>query len=173
MGLQRIGVSKHNNEKQAELRFSGNYVLPSKDMIKGRIDQTRNYFYKHIRINNKFARQLMFCELLNLVNLLLQIFLTNAFLGGQFYTLGIKFLEDDFKGRMNVLDTIFPKMTKCDFYKYGQSGSIQRHDALCVMALNVVHEKIYVILWFWFCVMLIVTIGSVIWRLMTLILFTR
>lgn len=172
MGLQRIAVSKHN-EKQAELRFSGNYVLPSKDMVKGRIDQARNYFYKHIRINKKFARQLILCEFLNLVNLLLQIYLTNEFLAGQFYSLGIKFWEDDFSGRMDVLDTIFPKITKCDFYKYGQSGSIQRHDALCVMALNVVHEKIYVILWFWFCVMLIVTIGSIIWRLMTVVFSAR
>lgn len=171
MGLQRIAVSKHN-EKRAELKFK-NYVLPSNDVIKGRIDQARNYFYKHIRINKKFARALIFCEFLNLFNLLVQIYLTNEFLAGQFFTLGIKFLEDDFSGRMDVLDTIFPKMTKCDFYKYGQSGSIQRHDALCVMALNVVHEKIYVILWFWFCVMLVVTIGSVIWRLMTLVLSGR
>lgn len=171
MGLQRIAVSKHN-EKKAEMKF-GNYTLPSQDVIKGRIDQARNYFYKHIRINKKFAKQLIFCEFLNLVNLLLQIFLTNEFLAGEFYTLGFKFMEDDFSGRMDILDTIFPKMTKCDFYKYGQSGSIQRHDALCVMALNVVHEKIYVILWFWFGVMLIVTLGSIIWRLMTLVFSGR
>lgn len=151
----------------------GNYTLPSQDVIKGRIDQARNYFYKHIRINKKFAKQLIFCEFLNLANLLLQIFLTNEFLAGEFYTLGLKFMEDDFSGRMDILDTIFPKMTKCDFYKYGQSGSIQRHDALCVMALNVVHEKIYVILWFWFGVMLIVTLGSIIWRLMTLVFSGR
>lgn len=159
MGLQRMAVTKYNEK--------------GKDTIKGRIDITKNYFYKHIRINKQFARQLIFCELLNLVNLLLQIYLTNEFLSGQFYTLGFKFIEDDFRGRMDVLDTIFPKMTKCDFFKYGQSGSIQRHDALCVMALNVVHEKIYVVLWFWFIIMLFITIGSIIWRLTTVILFAR
>lgn len=172
MGLQRIAVSKHNLKK-SELRFSGNYVLPSKEMIKGRIDQTKNYFYKHIRVNKKFARQLIFCEFLNFINLLVQIFVTNKFLAGQFFALGFKFMEDDFRGQMDILDTIFPKMTKCDFYKYGQSGSIQHHDALCVMALNVVHEKIYVILWFWFIIMLMVTIGSIFWRLTTLLFSAR
>lgn len=155
------------------MRFSGNYVLPSNDMIKGRIHLIKDDFYKHIRINKKFARCLILCEVLNMLNLLLQIYLTNVFLSGQFYTLGLKFMEDDFTGNMDVLDTVFPKVTKCDFFKYGQSGSIQKHDALCVMALNVIHEKIYVVMWFWYCVMLVVTIGSLIWRLTTLALFSR
>lgn len=30
------------------------------------------------------------------------------------------------------------------------TGSIQKHDALCVLALNVLNEKIYIFLWFWF-----------------------
>lgn len=41
------------------------------------------------------------------------------------------------------------QVTKCIFHKYGPSGSIQQHDALCVMALNIIHEKIYTVLWFW------------------------
>lgn len=171
-GLQMIALSKHN-QKKAEMRFSGNYVLPSNDMIKGRISLIKNDFYKHIRINKKFARALMFCEALNMVNLLVQIYVTNIFLAGQFYTLGFKFMEDDFTGPMDALDTVFPKITKCDFFKYGQSGSIQRHDALCVMALNIIHEKIYVILWFWYGFMLIMTAGSIIWRIATLILSSR
>lgn len=171
-GLQMIAISKYN-QKKAEMRFSGNYVLPSHDHIKGRISLIKNDFYKHIRVNKKFARGLMFCEILNMANLLVQIYMTDVFLGGQFYTLGFKFMEDDFTGPMDALDTVFPKITKCDFYKYGQSGSIQRHDALCVMALNIIHEKIYVILWFWFGFMLVITAGSVIWRFTTLILYSR
>jgi hypothetical protein len=30
------------------------------------------------------------------------------------------------------------------------TGSIQKHDALCVLALNILNEKIYIFLWFWF-----------------------
>lgn len=171
-----IALSKHN-QKKSEMRFSGNYVLPSEDTIKGRIhlmkNQLKNDFYKHIKINKKFTSRMMLCEFLNLFNLILQIYLTDLFLAGQFYSLGMKFIEDDFVGSMDVLDTVFPKVTKCDFFKYGASGSLQRHDALCVLALNIIHEKIYVILWFWYIIMVVVTIGSIIWRFMSLALFSR
>ena len=40
-------------------------------------------------------------------------------------------------------------MTKCDFAKYGSSGTIERQDALCVLPQNIVNEKIFVILWIW------------------------
>lgn len=171
-GLQNIALSKHN-QKKCELRFSGNFVIPSFDTIKGRVHQIKDDFYKHIKINKKFARCLILCEVFNLINLLVQIYATNVFLNGQFYSLGFKFMEDDFTGPMDTLDEVFPKVTKCDFYKYGHSGSIQRHDALCVMALNIIHEKIFVILWFWYWIMLAVTIASIVWRFMTLMLFSR
>lgn len=171
-GLQMIALSKHNQQK-AEMRFSGNYVLPSKSMIDGRVHIIKDQFYKHIRINKKFARCLIFTEMLNFVNLFVQIYATNEFLGGQFYSLGTNFIADDFTGAMDVLDLVFPKVTKCDFFKYGQSGSIQKHDALCVMALNIINEKIFVILWFWYCVMVVVSVAGLAWRLITLIAFSR
>jgi Innexin len=68
------------------------------------------------------------CEILNLANLLLQIYLTHIFLGRRFLTLGIDVLRDDFNGIMDTLDVVFPKVTKCHFHKYGASGSIQKHD---------------------------------------------
>lgn len=30
------------------------------------------------------------------------------------------------------------------------TGTIQKHDALCILALNILNEKIYIFLWFWF-----------------------
>jgi hypothetical protein len=48
-------------------------------------------------------------------------------------------------------------MTKCIFHKYGGSGTIQRFDALCVLSMNIVNEKIYIFLWFWFIILSVVT----------------
>lgn len=53
---------------------------------------------------------------------------------------------------------IILQVTKCLFHKYGPSGSIQQHDALCVMALNIIHEKIYTVLWFWFLFLFIMSV---------------
>ena len=71
---------------------------------------------------------MIFCESLNLFNVLMQIYLTHIFLGRQFLTLGLDFLRDDFMGSMDTLDIVFPKVTKCHFHKYGATGSIQKHD---------------------------------------------
>jgi hypothetical protein len=48
-------------------------------------------------------------------------------------------------------------MTKCEFHKFGSSGTVQKFDALCVLPLNIINEKIYVFLWFWFVIVSIIT----------------
>ena len=51
---------------------------------------------------------------------------------------------------------VFPKVTKCTFHKYGPSGTIEIRDGLCVLPLNILNEKIYILLWFW----LVAQLGS-------------
>ena len=51
----------------------------------------------------------------------------------------------------------FLRITKCTFHKYGPSGTIERHDAMCVLALNIINEKIYVMLWFWLIILAVMT----------------
>ena len=45
---------------------------------------------------------------------------------------------------------LISQVTKCTFHKYGPSGTIQTIDGLCILPLNIINEKIYVFLWFWF-----------------------
>ena len=49
------------------------------------------------------------------------------------------------------------QVTKCTFHKFGPSGTVQKFDGLCVLPLNIINEKIYVFLWFWFVILAIVT----------------
>ena len=48
-------------------------------------------------------------------------------------------------------------MTKCTFHKFGPSGTVQAFDGLCVLPLNIINEKIYVFLWFWFVTLAFIT----------------
>lgn len=115
------------------------------------------------RLNRRWAAALVGCEALNLANVLVQLALMNRFLGGRFYGYGWHAFDDD--GGAAAFDRAFPKMTKCDFHKYGPSGTIQTHDAMCVMALNIINEKIYAVLWFWFVfVLLPVSVAALLWR---------
>lgn len=67
---------------------------------------------------------------------------------------------------VNPMDQYFPKLTKCWFRNYGPSGSIQLKDRLCVLPLNIVNEKIFVILWFWLIFLAFITTFAVCFRLL-------
>ncbi|KOB70778.1 Innexin, partial [Operophtera brumata] len=69
------------------------------------------------------------CELLCLVNIVLQLWMMDSFFNGEFFTYGTRF---------------------------GASGSIQTHDSLCILPLNIVNEKTYIFLWFWYIILAII-----------------
>lgn len=61
------------------------------------------------------------------------------------------------ENRVDPMSRVFPKMTKCTFHKYGGSGTLQVIDAMCVLGMNILSEKIYIFLWFWFILLAVVT----------------
>ena len=82
------------------------------------------------------------------------------FLGGEFTSYGldvINMTELEPDQREDPMSRVFPKVTKCTFHKYGHSGTIEKHDALCLLALNIISEKIYVFLWFWLIILAVLT----------------
>ncbi|XP_012284789.1 innexin inx7 [Orussus abietinus] len=166
-GLQMASLSL--NEKEI---VTGNVKVPSRKDRDERIQKIRTAFINRLHINRPWAYYMGLCELLNLTNVLMQIYITNAFLGGSFLDLGTSVTENH-SGEVDPLDVIFPKVTKCIFHKYGASGGIQRHDALCVMALNIINEKIYTFLWFWFIIVAVVTALGLLWRILTMLLHAR
>ena len=58
-------------------------------------------------------------------------------------------------------------MTKCTFHQFGSSGDVERHDALCILAVNHVNEKIFVVIWFWFMGLLIASCVAIVYRMIT------
>ena len=60
----------------------------------------------------------------------------NIFLQGQFLKLGLEWLtytHENLDNKYDPLIRVFPRLTKCVFHKYGYSGSIETHDALCFL----------------------------------------
>jgi len=121
------------------------------------VQYTIDTFHTH----NMYLLKYFLCDALNLVNVIGQMFLINKFLGGVFMTYGtdvINWSEADVEGRTDPMIDVFPRVTKCSFHKYGPTGTIEKHDAMCVLALNIINEKIYVTLWFWFIILVVVTV---------------
>ena len=81
----------------------------------------------------------------------------DRFFDGTFFTFGIEvlsFAERDQEDRIDPMVCtkwnyqnynlyiftqvyIFPRMTKCTFHKFGSSGEIEKHDAMCILPLNI------------------------------------
>ncbi|XP_049311141.1 innexin shaking-B isoform X1 [Bactrocera neohumeralis] len=126
-----------------------------------------DYLWENLRYHNWWAYRYYVCELLALINVIGQMFLMNRFFDGEFLQFGwkvIKYMEDDQEDRMDPMIYIFPRMTKCTFFKYGSSGEVEKHDAICILPLNVVNEKIYIFLWFWFILLTFLTLLTLIYR---------
>lgn len=148
-------------------------TIPTIAEKEDKIKIIRRAFIDRLYISRSWSLNLVLCESLNFVNVILQIYITDKFLSGQFMSLGADVWKEGLESSVDPLDEVFPKVTKCTFHKYGPSGSIQWHDAMCVMALNVINDKVYTFLWFWF-IFLFVTSGlGLIWRLVTVLLHAK
>lgn len=131
-----------------------------------------DYFDKNMSYHSLYFYRFVFCELLNLVNVIGQMFLIDWYLDHEFSTYGwdvLNYIHMDQDERMDPMSELFPKMAKCTFYKYGPSGSVESRDGLCVLAINVFNEKVYVFLWFWFIVLAVITGLAVLYRLLTIV----
>jgi len=110
--------------------------------------------------NDWYAIKYFICEILALLNVFAQMAFIDAFLGGQFLTYGsdfIRYLRIIPENRASPMVKIFPRLTKCQFLRFGLSGNIEEIDTLCVLSLNIYNDKIFMFLWFWYCFLAIIT----------------
>jgi hypothetical protein len=97
---------------------------------------------------------------------------TNAFLGHKFIDYGWKYFEylyNHSSGMSNPVAAIFPITSKCSIPMYSVSGNDDYVEAQCVLPLNILNEKIYLVLWVWFAVLGIMTTFEMFNRLLYLI----
>ncbi|XP_045503945.1 innexin inx1 [Colias croceus] len=148
MGLN-IGIC-HAEEKEKK-----------KDVIIG-------YLIRHERRHKLYAFRYWGCEMLCLVNIVVQMWMMDSFFNGEFLSYGTRVLgysEVPQEERYDPMIYVFPRVTKCTFHKYGASGTIQTHDSLCVLPLNIVNEKTFIFLWFWYIILAVILALLVIYRL--------
>ena len=57
----------------------------------------------------------------------------------------------------DMTDYIFPKIAKYQFNYHGPGGYIINADSLCLLPLNVLHEKLFLLLWFYLILIAIIS----------------
>lgn len=119
-------------------------------------------------------------ELLNLLNVLTQMVLLDRLLGGEFFAYGWEVLA--FRQEMEITSSgtwpplqysplvrLFPRVAKCEFYQFGPSAGIEKFDTMCLLSINILSEKVYLLLWVWFHVLTFLTSTLLLYRLITTI----
>lgn len=113
------------------------------------------YNLKNNKNNNIYY---VLSEIINIVMLILQIYATDYLLNNNFLRLGYNFVTDP---SADLLELVFPRVTKCYFRYYGPSGGSQLSDSLCVNTLNIFYEKVFIFLWFWYSFIFITAVVNV------------
>jgi len=132
----------------------------SADDKKGQIETIVTYFGLNRGAHGMYALRFFGVELLNFIHVIVQIYFTDFFLGYEFTTYGtdvLAYTNEEAEDRPDPMKVVFPKVTKCTFHKYGPSGTVEKKDGLCVLPLNIINEKIYILIWFWLVFLAVVT----------------
>jgi hypothetical protein len=78
------------------------------------------YMVSNLRTHNLYVYKFIVCEFLNVVNIIGQMYMMDAFFGGQFTTYGAEVVAvtgQDMEHRVDPMAKVFPKMAKCTFHK--------------------------------------------------------
>lgn len=103
-------------------------------------------------------------QILNAVMLCAVVYFNNIFLDGHFYDLGFRWLSavlEPSHDSAQLLQETFPRLTSCQFVQYATSGRLTKSSYMCVLAPNIVSEKIFVFLWFWYLLLSIVIVVNI------------
>ncbi len=146
----------------------------AEDLVDDKVGHIRDHFMRYsgrtygAKTHRIYFMRFVLCEFLNLINVVGQIFFVDLFLGGMFTSYGVQVVEVsnlDPEERVDPMNIVFPKVAKCTFQRFGPTGTIETFDGLCVLPINILNEKIYIFLWFWFVILSIITGIFLVYRL--------
>ena len=102
-----------------------------------------------------------FIKLLYVTNAIGQLFLLNVFLGTDYHVYGFEVIQRFINKDDWTQSHRFPRETICDF-KMRHMNTFQRFVVQCALPINLFSEKIFIFLWFWFAMLSLLTVFSVI-----------
>jgi len=158
-------------------------VLVSKDceigsddclFLESVVDRYVKYFKCVFHRNTWYYAYFFVCELMNYILLVVQFQYTDKILNGKFLWYGLEawvYLssgKNHKDGALNPMCAAFPTEVSCELPTVGAAGGEQSHNGLCVLTQNIINEKIYLILWFWYVILGTISAIFFIFRLLTI-----
>ena len=60
--------------------------------------------------------------------------------------------------------TILFKVVACDMAMFGNGGSVVHGSGICTLPINIINEKIYLVLWVWFIILILSSVVLLTWE---------
>ena len=153
----RFAFKRFENGRTAIIIQNLNHPLLLENERKSQILNITNYWKNYRGTHFSLALTFLVCEILNLLIVTAQIIITNLFLGGHFFTIGINLLQINIDPKIFPIEQIFPNVAKCTLSSYDPSGFLNKSDLYCILPQNIVHKYVYIALWFWYIILSVVT----------------
>lgn len=67
---------------------------------------------ERLYIGQSWSRGLILCEVLNFLNVILQVYITNKFLNDRFLGLGVNIVKYGYEASVDELEVVFPKVSR-------------------------------------------------------------
>ena len=118
---------------------------------------------KPIKAVKGLAIKYLMLKLFNLANAIVQLFILNNIFEGRFLSYGYTYFMKLAHGKSPLLMTsAFPIYTLCDFFVYEPNRKIHEYSVQCILPMNVLLEKFYIIIWFWLVILSILTLVNLV-----------
>jgi len=104
----------------------------------------------------------LFFKILNFSNVLLQLAALAWLFGPEFFRYGIDFFKNFLENKDPVsFSKQFPIMTICDYYVHQNLKQLHFYSVQCLLVINFLIEKFFVVIWFWLFVLLVLTFFNI------------
>jgi len=136
-------------------------------------DKLVQFFCKNIHNKyNIYFCGFIFCEVLNLLIVIFHFALTHRFLHYRYISYGFDVWqyyqlpeeEQRMPGRKNPMCNTFPRIASCDYWRWGSGGRQENINAICILALNHINDKVFFILWWWCFFVMLIALVRLIYR---------
>merc|ERR1712141_400682 len=147
----------------------------SLDVLREDEDTLRHLAEKEARVFRKlqgkwttktYYLKFLVCQCLALLVLILNFYGTNQFLDKKFALYGYNVVEYHMEpGELvDPMCNTFPTRVSCTYTYMGTGGKDSDVNGKCLLTQNIINEKIYLALWFWFVAMFAIMISQLIWE---------
>jgi len=116
----------------------------------------------------------IFCEVLNLVIVISSFFITDKFLHYRYSNYGYKVWqyylmpaeEQQMPFVINPMCYTFPRIASCTYWRWGSGGHQEAINAICILALNMINDKVFLVIWWWFTLISNIAFFRLIYRVL-------